>query len=186
MSKINFKEVESIDINFENCEWIQLPIGCFENLEIECSDLVNYKGEIKSLKCNIIDRFGIKDGYLTNVLQSPIQRINQYNDIVRIHLKYKNGEEIVLVTPWHDDWNYTNNNNQHSKLISYKEIELYIAENSKEYTLSEALEELNDGDIIIDSKGNEYEICVLEETGEKYLNSFIKQSILNEIFTKKV
>ena len=53
-------------------------------------------------------------------------------------------------------------------------------------TVNEALEELKDGDIIIDTNGNEYEICVLEETGEKYLNSFIKQSILNEIITKKV
>lgn len=185
---IELNNIKSIDILFENCECIKVPVECFKEFNIEID---NTKGEIrndnanlKSLKCTLIDKGNID--YLTiwsNNTISPLSRIVKYNDITAIYLYDYKDNEIELRTPWNGDCN--NNYNQHSKVLSHKEIELYIAENSKEYTLEEALEELKDGDIIIDTNGNEYEICEDNITGEKYLNTILKQSLLKEVFTKK-
>ena len=187
MNKIDLKNIKRINFVFENCEEIRFPIECFKDLEIICSDLENYKGYLKSIKCKIIDDINVEVG-LYNKTTSPIQRINKYDDITHIYLYDNENNEIKLEIPWYYENEYNipkNNYNQHSKLISYKEIELYIAENSREYTLEEALEELKDGDIIIDTNGNEYEICEDNITGEKYLNTILKQSLLKEVFTKK-
>lgn len=188
MNKIDLKNIKRINFVFENCEEIRFPIECFKDLEIICSDLENYKGYLKSIKCKIIDDINVEVG-LYNKTTSPIQRINKYDDITHIYLYDNENNEIKLVIPWYYENEYNipkNNYNQHSKLISYKEIELYIAENSREYTLEESLEELKDGDIIIDSKGNEYHIFQ-DENGDNCLaEGIIKLSLLNEKFTKKV
>lgn len=186
---IELNNIKSIDILFENCECIKVPVECFKEFNIEINNTIekeeidNFNANLKSLKCKIIDNGNIEYSCSFNEITTPISRIFKHNDITAIYLYDYKDNEIELRTPWNGDCN--NNYNQHSKQISYKEIELYIAENSREYTLEEALEELKDGDIIIDANGNEYEICEDNITGEKYLNTILKQSLLKEVFTKK-
>lgn len=186
---IKLNNIKNIDVLFENCERIKIPVECFKEFNIEIDntiekeDVNNYNANLKSLKCKIVDNGNIEYDCCFNEITTPISRIFKHNDITAIYLyDYKNNE-IELRIPWGE--NNLNNYNQHSKLISYKEIELYIAEDSREYTLEEALEELKDGDIIIDTNGNEYEICEDNTTKDKYLNTILKQSLLKEVFTKK-
>ena len=184
---IELNNIKNIEVLFENCECIKIPVECFKEFNIEIDntiekeDVNNSNANLKSLKCKIVDNGNIEYGCCFNEITTPISRIFKHNDITAIYLyDYKNNE-IELRIPWGE--NNLNNYNQHSKLISYKEIELYIAENSREYTLEESLEELKDGDIIIDTNGNEYEICEDNITGEKYLNTILKQSLLKEVFS---
>ena len=187
---IELNNIKSIDILFENCECIKVPVECFKEFNIEIDNTIekeeidNFNANLKSLKCKIIDKGNIY--YLKtykNNTTSPLSRIINYNDITAIYLYDYEDNRIELRTPWDGDCN--NNYNQHLKVLSHKEIELHIAENSKEYILEEALDELKDGYIIIDANGNEYEICENNITGEKYLNTILKQSLLKEVFTKK-
>ena len=180
---IELNDIKKIEISFENCECIKVPVECFKEFNIEIDNTIekesvdNFNANLKSLKCKIVDNGNIEYSttWSSNNI-SPLHRISQYDDITAIYLYDYKDNEIKLVIPWYYENEYNipkNNYNQHSKLISYKEIELYIAENSREYTLEEALEELKDGDIIIDTNGNEYEICEDNITGEKYLNTIL-------------
>ena len=192
MNNIIFNEIDKIEIYFDNGEYVTL-----NNNNIKSFDLITNENTIKSFKIKIVDNGDIDFHFaLINRFKSPIERL-QNKDIYKTNIIYKNGNNEEFETPCEiyknnedeDDFGYSSiqdySCNQHSKLISYKEIELYIAENSREYTLEEALEELKDGDIIIDTNGNEYEICEDNITGEKYLSTILKQSLLKEVFTKK-
>ena len=185
------KDIIEIQFYFDNNEDIKVPIECISNLQLK---LKNNDTEISKFKCTIEYNGNIK-AHLFDKFTSPIKRFIK-KDVVGIVINWNDEFIQKLEVPCEiydnnteDSYGYDTIDyscNQHTNLISYKEIELYIAENSKEYSLQEALEELVDGDIIIDSKGNEYEICELEETGEKYLNTIIKQSLLHETFARKV
>lgn len=187
---IELNNIKSIDILFENCECIKVPVECFKEFDIEIDNTIekeeidNFNANLKSLKCKIIDNGNIEYSCSFNEITTPISRIFKHNDITAIYLYDYKDNEIELRIPWGE--NNLNNYNQHSKLISYKEIELYIAENSREYTLEEALEELKDGDVIIDTKGKEYTLYEDENGDNCLVEGIINLKLLNEKFTKKV
>ena len=138
MNNIIFNEIDKIEIHFDNGEYVTL-----NNNNIKNFDLITNENTIKSFKIKIVDNGDIDFHFaLINRLKSPIERL-QNKDIYKTNIIYKNGNNEEFETPCEiyknnedeDDFGYSSiqdySCNQHSKLISYKEIELYIAENSR-------------------------------------------------------
>lgn len=116
--EINTKDLLGIDLGFENCEGMFIPVESFTDLYIQDGEINTY--------INLSDKIEYK-GFDNS---TPLQRINKYNDIVSLNLIYKD-EDIEYKLLWWEDPNpyimTDNNRYQTSKLISYNKLHLEIS-----------------------------------------------------------
>lgn len=78
--EINTKDLLGIDLIFENCEGMFIPIEALDNLYIKDGEINTY--------INLSDKIEYK-GFDNS---TPLQRINKYDDIVSLNLIYKDEE----------------------------------------------------------------------------------------------
>lgn len=145
------KLIKSISFGFENMEWYDVPIECFESLSINSLD-----DDRCEIECHVIDNGEIEaDSY--GAEYTFAQRVDKYNDIDCIRLDFENDDYLALKPVWHfsdDHWN-SESTYQKSIFNSYKDIEISIAKKNKTYTLEEALKS-EDGAFFRDEVGHEY------------------------------
>lgn len=182
----NIKEIEFV---FENCECVVVPIECFKKLYIKDLNKLKNKDSFEEMKCIIVDNGQSKYSFGFATTVTPIQRINQYNDITSIYITYNDDKIIQLYTPWYEENEYCNsqsNENQTTNMSSYNTVELSIIKNSKTYTLEQALNNLDSNTRIQDSKGNIYTIKINEgDYNSAHLeNTIITLGMIQDKFTK--
>lgn len=118
--QINTKELLGIELIFENCEGMFIPIESFTDLYIQDGEINTY--------INLNDKIEYK-GFDNS---TPLQRINKYDDIVSLNLIYKD-EDIEYKLLWWEDSNPyivdDNNRYQTSELISYNKLHLEVSKN---------------------------------------------------------
>ena len=116
--QINTKDLLGIELIFENCEGMFIPVESFTDLYIQDGEINTY--------INLSDRIEYKS--FDN--STPLQRINKYNDIVSLNLIYKD-EDIEYKLLWWEDPNpyimTDNNRYQTSELISYNKLHLEVS-----------------------------------------------------------
>ena len=145
------KLIKSISFGFENMEWYDVPIECFESLSINSLD-----DDRCEIECHVIDNGEIEaDGY--GAEYTFAQRVNKYNDIDCIRLDFEDEDYLALKPVWHFSDNYWNSESAYQKSIfnSYKDIEISIAKKNKTYTLEEVMKS-EDGSRFIDEEGVEF------------------------------
>ena len=108
-----------IELVFENCEGVIIPLECFEQLEYEINNkfISKFKCKIKldsSIQCNLYDN-----------ATTPIERIYQYNDITHIVFIDTYDKHNSIPVEW-DYENYNSNEYQISKLLSWDKLDLNI------------------------------------------------------------
>ena len=145
------KLIKSISFGFENMEWYDVPIECFESLSINSLD-----DDRCEIECHVIDNGEIEaDSY--GAEYTFAQRVNKYNDIDCIRLDFENDDYLALKPVWHfsdDHWN-SESTYQKSIFNSYKDIEISIAKKKKVCTLEEVMKS-EDGSRFIDEEGVEF------------------------------
>ena len=118
--QINTKDLLGIELIFENCEGMFIPVESFTDLYIQNGEINTY--------INLSDKIEYKS--FDN--STPLQRINKYDDIVSLNLIYKD-EDIEYKLLWWEDPNpyimTDNNRYQTSKLISYNKLHLEVSKN---------------------------------------------------------
>ena len=118
--QINTKDLLGIELIFENCEGMFIPVESFTDLYIQDGEINTY--------INLSDKIEYKS--FDN--STPLQRINKYDDIVSLNLIYKD-EDIEYKLLWWEDPNpYVmddNNRYQTSELISYNKLHLEVSKN---------------------------------------------------------
>lgn len=118
--QVNTKDLLGIELIFENCEGMFIPVESFTDLYIQDGEINTY--------INLSDKIEYKS--FDN--STPLQRINKYDDIVSLNLIYKD-EDIEYKLLWWEDPNpyiMTNNNRyQTSELISYNTLHLEVSKN---------------------------------------------------------
>ena len=145
------KLIKTISFGFENMEWYDVPIECFESLSINSLD-----DDRCEIECHIIDNGEIEaDSY--GAEYTFAQRVNKYNDIDCIRLDFEDEDYLALKPVWHFSDNYWNSESAYQKSIfnSYKDIEISIAKKNKTYTLEEVMKS-EDGSRFIDEEGVEF------------------------------
>lgn len=145
------KLIKSISFGFENMEWYDVPIECFESLSINSLD-----DDRCEMECHVIDNGEIEaDSY--GAEYTFAQRVNKYNDIDCIRLDFEDEDYLALKPVWHfsdDHWN-SESTYQKSIFNSYKDIEISITKKNKVYTLEEVMKS-EDGSRFIDEEGVEF------------------------------
>ena len=145
------KLIKSISFGFENMEWYDVPIECFESLSINSLD-----DDRCEIECHVIDNGEIEaDSY--GAEYTFAQRVNKYNDIDCIRLDFENDDYLALKPVWHFSDNYWNSESAYQKSIfnSYKDIEISITKKNKVCTLEEVMKS-EDGSRFIDEEGVEF------------------------------
>lgn len=117
------KDIESIDLIFENCEYMRIPIESFKSLEIEKANDDSY-----SLSCIIEGVDKIQDSLYKEYF-NPFQRIVDYDDITSIEIRYKNGDVNNLYMIWEGDYS---NFYQESYLLRFNKIKININKEVKQ------------------------------------------------------
>lgn len=116
--QINTKDLLGIELIFENCEGMFIPVESFTDLYIQNGEINTY--------INLSDKIEYKS--FDN--STPLQRINKYNDIVSLNLIYKD-EDIEYKLLWWENPNpyimTDNNRYQTSELISYNKLHLEVS-----------------------------------------------------------
>ena len=145
------KLIKSISFGFENMEWYDVPIECFESLSINSLD-----DDRCEIECHVIDNGEIEaDSY--GAEYTFAQRVNKYNDIDCIRLDFENDDYLALKPVWHFSDDHWNSESAYQKSIfnSYKDIEISIAKKNKVCTLEEVMKS-EDGSRFIDEEGVEF------------------------------
>ena len=125
-----------IELVFENCEGVIIPLECFEQLEYEINNkfISKFKCKIKldsSIQCDLYDN-----------ATTPIERIYQYNDITHIVFIDTYDKHNSIPVEWYDVEDYNSNEYQTSELLSWDKLELNID------TMQEIYEEPSLNDIV--------------------------------------
>lgn len=112
--EINTKDLLGIDLGFENCEGMFIPVEALDNLYIKDGEInthiyLNEKIEYK--------------GFYDDL--TPLQRIKHMNDITSVNLIYKD-KDIEYQTVWYNAWEQENRY-QTSELISWNKLHLEIS-----------------------------------------------------------
>lgn len=158
------ENLKGVQIVFENCESIFIPISCIKQLKYKMQD---YKGNnnIKHLITNL-DCIIENDGSITETcgfsseIQSPIQRINQYNDITYFDFVWKDDSQDSNYVKWYYKNEYDDpqsNKNQATKLLRYNKIHIIVKPYIPKYSINE-LFQFNSGTKIKDEDGIFYTI----------------------------
>ncbi|MFY8262995.1 hypothetical protein ACOT7R_08865 [Clostridium perfringens] len=116
--EINTKDLLGIDLGFENCEGMFIPIEALDNLYIKNGEINTYI----TLHPNIAYK-----GYIG---ESPLERIHKFNDITSINLIYKNNDIKYDLLWWENPNPYImeqENKYQKSQLISWNRLHLEIS-----------------------------------------------------------
>lgn len=130
--------IKSIGFGFENMEWYDVPIECFESLSINFLDF----GKCE-IDCHVIDNGGIEaDSY--GAEYTFAQRVKKHKDVDCIRLNFENDDWLSFKPVWYfSDFEYSwedeNNAYQKTTFHSYKEVEFSIAKHNKIYTIEEVL-----------------------------------------------
>ena len=112
--EINTKDLLGIDLGFENCEGMFIPVEALDNLYIKDGEINTY------INLNEKIEYG---GFYDDL--TPLQRIKKYNDITSVNLIYKDNDmeyEIVRYNAWEQENRY-----QTSELISWNKLHLEIS-----------------------------------------------------------
>ncbi|MBI6005975.1 hypothetical protein H8J86_08405 [Clostridium perfringens] len=116
--QINTKDLLGIELIFENCEGMFIPVESFTDLYIQDGEINTYIHLSDNIEYKGFDN------------STPLQRINKYNDIVSLNLIYKDEDMEYKLLWWEDPNPYImtdNNRYQTSKLISYNKLHLEIS-----------------------------------------------------------
>ena len=122
------KKIKQINMTFENCESVVIPNVCIKKLDYK----LDKKDNIINLDCIIENDGSICSNPFDN--KSPIQRINEYDDITSIDIIYTDNSSNNYCVSWYDDGYYhiqSSNKNQYSKILRYnknKKYEEYVFE----------------------------------------------------------
>jgi hypothetical protein len=137
------EKLKGIQIVFENCESMFIPINCIKQLKYEMEE---YKGDsdiknlITKLDCVIENNGTITRNPDFVEKESPIQRINQYDDICYFDFMYKDGSQDSNYVHWYNDenkYNSENNDGQSSKLLRYNKIHIIVKPYIPKYSINE-------------------------------------------------
>ena len=145
------KLIKSISFGFENMEWYDVPIECFESLSINSLD-----DDRCEIECHVIDNGEIEaDSY--GAEYTFAQRVNKYNDIDCIRLDLEDEDYLALKPVWHFSDDHWNSESAYQKSIfnSYKDIEISITKKNKVCTLEEVMKS-EDRSRFIDEEGVEF------------------------------
>lgn len=122
---IDLNNVESVEFVLENCEYITIPKGCFKSLKLtEC------KNEEYELECKIEGMDDIVYSSFRPLKQSPLERLNEYNDIVRLEITYIDDSTETFNLVWLD-WHGCDNDFQTTSMASYKELDISVKVDNK-------------------------------------------------------
>jgi hypothetical protein len=183
-------EIKSIEFIFENCESIEIPYECFTELDFKGLNKQDEQVTFETFKCIIEDKGEAKysNGFYN---KTPIQRINHYNDITNIYIKYADNSYVQISCPWYNPISCPNSNLfQFSSIKSSNIIELGIIKDSLHYnfqwlSLSDVLNTFEDGTKIKDQNGKIYTIYYDEEDEATCLfDTIVNNKILNSKFQK--
>ena len=135
------KNIGRIELIFENCERVSIPLECFDKLILDLKD----DKYVSKFKCDIhlsnditYNAFGSR--------QTPLRRINEYNDITHIILIDKNNtrnNDYSVIWYDNDDFNYLNNCFQSSTLLSWNTLTLDI-DSTKEIYVKPSEEQIKE------------------------------------------
>lgn len=187
----NKKEIEAIQITFENCVGITIPYKCVTQLDYktkkyagECGKDSNINGIITNLDC-IIENNGsiIYDADYMEDGSSPIQRLSQYNDICYFDIIYKDGTRESNYVKWYYKNNYDDpqeNKNQTSELLRYNKIHIHVEPYIPQYTIFEIFA-FPPRTTFKDEENNKYEIQ-LNSSG-KYIDMPMTEKYINMKYT---
>ena len=137
------KNLKGVQIVFENCESMFIPTNCIKQLKYEMEEYTdddNIKNLITKLDCIIENNGSItKPGFTKECKTSPIQRINQYNDITYFDFVYKDDSKDSNYVHWYnDEYGYCQNNNgQSSELLRYNKIHIIVKPYIPKYSINE-------------------------------------------------
>ncbi|MCH1964423.1 hypothetical protein MCG45_16455 [Clostridium perfringens] len=112
--QINTKELLGIDLGFENCEGMFIPVEALDNLYIKDGEINTY--------IYLNEKIEYK-GFYDDL--TPLQRIKHMNDITSVNLIYKD-KDIEYQTVWYNAWEQENRY-QTSELISWNKLHLEIS-----------------------------------------------------------
>jgi hypothetical protein len=112
--QINTKDLLGIDLGFENCEGMFIPVEALDNLYIKDGEINTY--------IYLNEKIEYK-GFYDDL--TPLQRIKHMNDITSINLIYKD-KDMEYQTVWYNVWEQENRY-QTSELISWNKLHLEIS-----------------------------------------------------------
>lgn len=112
--EINTKDLLGIDLGFENCEGMFIPVEALDNLYIKDGEINTY--------IYLNEKIEYK-GFYDDL--TPLQRIKHMNDITSVNLIYKD-KDIEYQTVWYNAWEQENRY-QTSELISWNKLHLEIS-----------------------------------------------------------
>ncbi|WP_283695769.1 hypothetical protein [Clostridium perfringens] len=112
--EINTKDLLGIDLGFENCEGMFIPVEALDNLYIKDGEINTY--------IYLNEKIEYK-GFYDDL--TPLQRIKHMNDITSVNLIYKD-KDMEYQTVWYNAWEQENRY-QTSELISWNKLHLEIS-----------------------------------------------------------
>lgn len=132
---MNKKEIKEIKFVFENCESIIVPYRCFNKFILDLKE----NGDVSYFKCIVKQDYDID--YISTWSEnytSPFERLKG-QDICWIDVIYidETIEKHSCGSLWGSNANY--NENEHSEMLTYKDLSIEIKHNSKIYTFEELL-----------------------------------------------
>ena len=128
------KQIEFLEIGFENCEGIK----------IGAKDIKLFKYNKNEILLETIDNGNSE--YISTWSEnriSPLQRLTEHNDITSIEVHYKDGQVEEINPEWYyeNEWHCPDNNEyQINEMIDYKNRRITI---SKEQYIENRRKELN-------------------------------------------
>lgn len=132
------KSIKKLSIIFENCESVNIETDYIGYVEL--SDI---KNSIRKVACNCIGYSSVCETFLISIdhkipkqtetygdkLINPIDRLNEYKDIVSISVTYEDDSEEEIYLPW-GDREYTNQY-QENYINKFGDIFICISEDHK-------------------------------------------------------
>lgn len=157
------KKIKQINMTFENCESVVIPNVCIKKLDYK----LDKKDNIINLDCIIENDGSICSNPFDN--KSPIQRINEYDDITSIDIIYTDNSSNNYCVSWYDDGYYhiqSSNKNQYSKILRYNKIHIIIEPFIPTYKINEIFD-LPIGTIIQGEDQNKYTIYSFKNNSKR-------------------
>jgi hypothetical protein len=184
-------EIKSIEFIFENCESIEIPIEYFTKIDFKgLNKYDNDTAIFEKFECVIEDKGNIEysNGF---DCQTPIQRINYYNDITNIYIKYEDNSFVKIACPWYNPIHCPNSNlfqssnSNKSNIVELSIIKDCLNYNAQWISLSDVLNTLEDGTKIKDQDGKIYTVYFDKKDNATYLfNTTVNNKLLNSKFQK--
>lgn len=166
------KKIKEVEFLLENCESIIVPYECFKEFD-------DSNGEYNfTIKDNGQIRYGTTFG---NNTTTPLQRLNLFDDITNMYLKYEDNAESPIRINWYykNEWdNPQNNQYQKSELLSFNELHISISKNNYTLSLSDVFS--LDGEIIIEEVNSKKRFRIKDKSITSIKPSAITQEFIND------